>query len=199
MPRRPPESAVMRSLAACLAALVAFSAYAAGLGLKPGLWEVRIVKQVVDGLDMTAQMAAQASQLQKTMAAMPPEQRAKMEAMFKDRGIGQGGDGGYRLCISPEMAKRDTPIVDKDGRCQPTKVTHSGNQTSYEFSCSSNGMTTVGKGESTATGDLISNRSDVTITKVNSPPRVIHGESEMKYLGSDCGDVKPIAPPESSK
>ena len=194
-----------RSLAACLAAvaaaaaLAALSAYATGLGLKPGLWEVRVVKQVVDGRDMTAEMAAQASQMQKAMAAMPPEQRAKMEAMFKDKGISRGGDGGYRLCISPEMARRDTPIVDKDGRCQPTKLTRSGNRTSYEFSCSSNGMTTVGKGESTAAGDLITTRSDVTMTRMNNPPRVIHSESEMKYLGSDCGDVKPIAPPDSSK
>jgi hypothetical protein len=83
---------VTRSLIACFAALAALSAYATGLGLKPGLWEVRVVKQVVDGR--------------------------------------------------------------------------------------SNGMTTVGKGESTAAGDLITNRSDVTMTRLNNPPRVIHNESE---------------------
>jgi hypothetical protein len=180
---------------ASLVALAALSAYATAVGLKPGLWEVRVVKQVVDGKDMTAQMAAQAAQLQKTMAAMPPEQRAQMEAMFKQKGISQGGDGGYRLCVTPEMAKRDTPVVDKDGRCQPTKVTHSGNQTTYEINCSANGITTVGKGESTVTGDLITTRSDMTMTRPNGPPRVMHSESEMKYLGSDCGDVKPPAPP----
>ncbi|HME38987.1 MAG TPA: DUF3617 domain-containing protein [Steroidobacteraceae bacterium] len=185
-----------RSLAVFLTALAALSAYATGVGLKPGLWEVRVVKQVVDGQDMTAQRAAQAAKMQQTMAAMPPEQRAKMEAMFKQNGVSQGSDGGYRLCISAEMAQRDTPIVDKDGRCQPAKVIHSGNHTTYEFSCSSNGITTVGKGETTAAGDLITTRSDMTMTRANGPPRVMHNESEMKYLGSDCGGLKPLAPPE---
>jgi hypothetical protein len=179
----------------CLVSLAALSAHATGVGLKPGLWEVRVVKQVVDGKDMTAQMAAQAAQMQKTMAAMPPEQRAQMEAMFKQKGISPGGNGGYRLCVSPEMAKRDTPVVDKEGRCQPTKVTHSGNQTTYEINCGSNGITTVGKGVSTAAGDLITTSSDMTMTRTNGPPRVMHSESEMKYLGSDCGEVKPPAQP----
>jgi hypothetical protein len=184
-----------RTLVVCLVALASLLAHATGVGLKPGLWEVRVVKQVVDGRDTTAQMAAQAAQMQQTMAKMPPEQRAKMEAMFKEKGVSQGSDGGYRLCISPEMAKRDTPIVDKYGRCQPAKVTHSGNQTTYEFSCSSNGISTAGKGESTAAGDLITTRSDTTVKNANGTTRVIHSESEMKYLGSGCGDVKPLAPP----
>jgi hypothetical protein len=184
-----------RSAVVCLVALAALSVHATGAGLKPGLWEVRVVKQVVDGRDMTAQRAAQAAQMQQTMASMPPEQRARMEAMMKQNGVSQTGDGGYRLCITPEMAKRDTPILDKDGRCQPAKVTHSGNQMTYEFSCSANGITTAGKGESTVAGDLITTRSDMTMTRGNGPPRVMHSESEMKYLGSDCGDVKPLTPP----
>jgi hypothetical protein len=194
MPHPRPESAMTRSSVICLVSLAALSAYATGVGLKPGLWEVRVVKQVVDGKDMTAQMAAQAGQMQQTLAKMPPEQRAQMEAMFKQKGISQGSDGSYRLCVTPEMAKRDAPVVDKDGRCQPTKVTHSGNQTTYEINCSSNGTTTVGKGETTAAGDLITTRSDMTMSRAGGPPRVMHSESEMKYLGSDCGDVKPLAP-----
>jgi hypothetical protein len=184
-----------RTLVVCLVALAALLAHATGVGLKPGLWEVRVVKQVVDGRDTTATMAAQAAQMQQTLARMSPEQRAQMEAMFKQKGISPVSDGGYRLCISPEMAKRDTPVVDRDGRCQPIKVTHSGNRTNYEINCSSNGITSVGKGESTAAGDLITTRSDMTMTRANGPPRVMHSESEMKYLGTDCGDVKPPAPP----
>jgi hypothetical protein len=184
-----------RSLAVCLAALAALSAYAAGLGLKPGLWETRIVKQVIDGRDMTAQMTAQAAQMQQMMASLPPDQRAKMEAQLKQSGAAQGSNGGFRICISPEMAKRDTPIVDKEGRCQPTKVSHSGNQTTYEFSCNIHGNTMSGKGEATASGDLITTRTDVTMNNANGQTRVMHSESEMKYLGADCGDVKPPAPP----
>jgi Protein of unknown function (DUF3617) len=185
-----------RSLVVGLITIAAVSAYAAGIGLKPGLWEVRNVKQVVDGKDMTAQKSAVSAQMQQAMAAMPAEQRAKMEAMLKQKGVDIGSDGSIRLCISPEMAKRDAPIVDKDARCQPTKVTRSGNHTTYEFNCSSNGTTTAGKGEATTDGDLISTQSDMTITTSNSPPRAIHNESEMKFLGADCGDIKPLAPPQ---
>jgi Protein of unknown function (DUF3617) len=189
------ESSMKQSLAVGLIALTAVCAYAAGMGLKAGLWEVRMVKQVIDDRDMTAQMSAQAAQMQQMMASMPPEQRAKMEEAFKQRGISQGGTGGFRMCVTPEMAKRDAPIVDREGRCQPASFTHSGNQTTFEFSCTTNGNTTAGKGEAVSSGDLITTRVDMTIKNANGQSHVMHNESEMKFLGSDCGDVKPIAPP----
>jgi hypothetical protein len=185
-----------RALVVGLIGTAAVAAYATGIGLKPGLWEVRVVKQVIDGKDMSAQKAAMSAQMQQAMAAMPAEQRAKMEAMLKQKGVDIGSDGTIRLCISPEMAKRDTPLVDKDGRCQPAKLTRSGNHTTYEFNCSANGTTTAGKGEATTDGDLISTQSDMTITTANGPPRIVHNESEMKFLSADCGDVKPLAPPQ---
>jgi hypothetical protein len=172
-----------------LATLALVTAYAAGMGLKPGLWEIKVVKMVVDGRDMAAQMAALAAQRQQVMANLPPDQRARIEAMANQGGV-EGG-GGFRLCVSPAMAKRDTPIVDKDGRCQPATVTHNGNQTSYEFSCSRDGVTTTGKGTATTADGLITTQVDMTTTSTNGKTRVMHNESEMHYLGPDCGSVKP--------
>jgi Protein of unknown function (DUF3617) len=184
-----------RSLIACLVALITLDAYAVGFGLKPGLWEVRVVKQIVDGRDMSAQVAGATAQLQQMMANMPPEQRARIEAMLKDKGVSQGSDGNFRMCVSPEMAKLDKPIVDKDGRCQPATIKHSGNKTTYEFNCSANGITTSGKGEAMIAGDLITTQTDATTKNASGTTHVMHNESEMKYLGSDCGDVKPPAVP----
>jgi hypothetical protein len=184
---------VSRLLLSCLLGFVALAAIAAGMNLKPGLWEIKVVKQVVDGRDMSAQMAAAASQMQQAMANMPPEQRAKMQAMLPSTGM--GSNGGFRICVSPEMAKRNTPIVDKDGHCQPTTVNHSGNQTSYEFSCGSNGSTRQGKGQITTVGDVVTNVSDVTTTGAGGATHVMHNETEMRFVGTDCGDVKPIEPP----
>jgi hypothetical protein len=184
-----------KSLFSCLLVLAALSAFAAGMGLKPGLWEVKVIKQVIDGRDMTAQIAAASANMQQAMANMPPEQRARMQAMVGNNGAGQGGSGGFRICVSPEMAKRNAPMVDKEGRCQPGTVTHSGNETTYEFSCNINGNASEGKGQVTAAGDVITNRMDMTSHAANGKTRVMHTESEMHYLGSDCGDVKPIEPP----
>jgi hypothetical protein len=184
-----------RSLIACLLVLSALDAYAAGFGLKAGLWEVRVVKQVIDGADVSAQVAGATAQLQQLMANMPAEQRARIDAMLKDKGVSQGSDGNFRVCVSPEMAKLDKPIVDQDGHCQPATIKHSGNKRTYEFNCTANGVTTSGKGEATIADDLITTQTDATTKSASAGTHVMHNESEMKYLGADCGDVKPSAVP----
>jgi hypothetical protein len=186
------------SLIACGVVLIALRVVAAGFGLKPGLWETQVTKQVVDGKDTTAQLNGATAQMQKMMANMSPEQRAKMEAMFKSNGASLEPGGGVRLCISPEMANRDTPWVDPKGRCQPAKVSRSGNQATFEVNCASNGTTTTGKGVSTISGDSVSSVMDMTTTKSGGDTRVIHMETAMKFLGADCGDVKPLSTPSAS-
>lgn len=197
-----------RSFAACLTLLSSpfvlpgGSAHAAGLGLKPGLWEVKVVKQVMDGKDLTAQMTAASAQLQQTMANMPPEQRARMEAMMPKAGVGFGDNGSFRICVSPEMAKRDTPVVDKEGHCQPASVKHDGNVTTYEFSCTSQSGSRQGKGQAVSSGDLISNRFDMTSQTASGQTHVLHNETEMHYIGADCGALKPFdapKPPDAPK
>ena len=178
-------------LFAALVALVALTAEADGIGLKPGLWEVRVVKQVMDGRDMSAQMAGLNDKMQQAMASMPPEQRAQMEAMMKQRGASMGHDGSTRICVSPEMARRDRPLVDREGRCQPATVTRSGNRATFEFSCTNGGDTTTGKGSSTVGADLISTHVDMTTRKSNGETHATESETEMRFLGPDCGNVKP--------
>jgi hypothetical protein len=180
-----------------LAALAAFAAVhglAAGFGLKPGLWESRIVKHVMDGRDTTSQMAGAMSQMQNNLSRLPPEKRAQLEAMMKEHGaLTMGTEGTTKLCISPEMASRNKPIVDPEGRCQPAKISQNGNHTTFEFNCDTNGTVMTGKGETTATGDVITSRVDMNTRKANGESHTMHNESEMKFLGSDCGDVKPIS------
>jgi hypothetical protein len=167
-------------------------AFGADSHLKPGLWEMHVIKQVMDGKDQTAQLSGMAAQMQQTMANLPADQRARVEAMIKSR---IGNDGAIRICISPEMAKRDTPLVDKEGRCQPASVQRSGDHLSYEINCTLNGTTTKGRGEATYSADLISSRNDITVTSAGGGTHAMQTESEMRFLGNDCGDVKPFTPP----
>jgi hypothetical protein len=183
---------------AALAAFVVVDGLAAGFGLKAGLWESRIVKHVMDGRDMTSQMTGAMSQMQNNLSRLPPEKRAQMEAMMKEHGALTAGTAGTtKLCISAAMAARDKPMVDPEGRCQPAKINQGGNRTTFEFNCNTNGTVMTGKGESMATGDVITSRVDISTLKANGEKHVMHNETEMRFLGSDCGDVKPIAPPKA--
>jgi hypothetical protein len=184
---------VSKSLILCLFAIAALTSYAAGLGLKPGLWEIKVVKEVMDGHDMTSQVAAAGAQMQQALANMTPEQRARVQAMMPKAGV--GNNGAVRICVSAEMAKRDQPVIDKEGRCHPASVKHDGNVTTFEFSCTSNGTTRQGKGEATAAGDVITTQVDMTTQTPGGPAHVMHNESEMHFIGADCGDVKPIDSP----
>jgi hypothetical protein len=185
---------VRNSLIACGVIVAAVPVAAAVLGLKPGLWETHVTKQVVDGKDMTATINGAAAQLQKMMANLSPDQRAKMEAMMKEHGAAMAsGDGAIRMCVSPEMANRDTAWVDPKGHCQPVKLIRSGNQASFEINCAENGNTTTGKGLSTMSGDVVTSQVDMTSHGADGQTHVAHTETEMKFLGADCGALKPPA------
>lgn len=177
------------TVAACLA-LVAGSTWAEPM-MKAGLWEMRIEKQVMDGQDMTAAIAAAQAELQKMMANMPPERRKQMEQAMGGKGIapiaGGGSGNASRLCISPEMAARDKPVAMPDGRCEPAKTQRSGNRIVFELNCQ--GL--VGKGESVITGDSVSSRMDMTMSDARGKHEM-HMESRMNYLGPDCKGLKPL-------
>ena len=142
--------------------------------LKQGLWEIKPISQVVDGRDMTAQMAAAQAKMQQAMANMPPDQRKQMQAMMGQQGASAGS--GTRICVSPAMAARDKPMVDPEGRCEPAKVSRSGNKSSFEFNCTTNGRTMVGKGESSVSGDTVSTHMDMTMTDARGRHTTTHRE-----------------------
>lgn len=180
-----------RLIVAASLAVLASSPCAQTTGMKAGLWEMRTLKQVMDGKDMQAQMSAAQAQMQQAMADMPPDQRKQMEAMMARQGAAMSGGGAHRMCISPEMAARDKPLVDPEGKCEPAKISRSGNRTSFEFNCKSDGRSMVGKGDSTFAGDTITSRMDMTTTDATGR-HTMQTEQQMKYLGADCGGLKPV-------
>lgn len=176
-------------------AITAVPVFAAGIGLKAGLWEVRLVKQTADGRDTSAQLAASLEHMKQEMASLPPEQRERMEAILKQNGV-QGSNGGFRICISPEMAQRNAPPVDRNGHCQPASVQQHGSSTDYQFSCTTNGITMTGKGQAVMLGNVIKTHTEVTTRTASGATHETQNDSEMTYLGPDCGDIKPPPPPQ---
>ncbi len=179
-------------LSVCAAALAALAAYAAGQGLKAGLWEIRLTKRIVDGRDVTPQLAASTAQMrqqmQQAIASAPPEQRTRLEATLARL---YGGSIAQRVCVSPEMARRNTPVIDSQGHCRPAEVIRRGNSGSFQFSCLTDGVMIAIKGEATYEADRISTRTDVTKTSPDGRKEVTHLESVMTYLGPECGAVRP--------
>lgn len=165
------------------------TAFAQSSSLKQGLWEVKPISQIIDGRDMAAQMASAQARMQQSMAKMPLEQRQRMQALMGKQGASV--DGGARICVSPAMAARDKPMVDPEGKCEPAKVSRSGNTSSFEFNCTTDGRTMVGKGETTTSGDTLTTRMEMATTDAQGR-HTMKSETQMKYLGADCQGVKPI-------
>ena len=108
--------------------------------------------------------------------------------------MGMGGGGGIQMCVTPEMAKRDVPVADKEGSCQTTDVQRSGNRITYSMKCDAHGAKTTGTGETTFNGDSSTTRSDVTFVE-HGETHHVQSQMEFRFLKSDCGNVKPAAAP----
>ena len=142
----------------------------------------------MDGQDVMAQMAAAQAQMNQAMANMPAAQRKQMEAMMGKQAMPAANV--RRICVSPEMAARDQPVLSHDGSCEPSKVSRGGDRVSFEFNCVIEGRNTSGKGESVVSGDTISSKMDMTTVDAKGK-HTMQTESQMKYLGSDCQGLKP--------
>ncbi|MFV0679344.1 DUF3617 domain-containing protein [Ottowia sp.] len=164
----------------------------ADTGLKAGLWETSTQKMVMDGKDMLPEMLAAQKQMREELAKMSPEQRKQMEALL----AGQTQDPlTQRMCVSAAMAKRNQPMLPKPqgADCGDPKMERQGNRMAFDFSCKqADGSTVVGKGEVVNADGLVSTKINTTTTIKGGAKRSLMAETTMKFLGADCGGLKPI-------
>jgi hypothetical protein len=150
------------------------------LNVKEGLWEVT-VSHSMSGMPATPNIPPDA------LAKMPPEQRARMEAMMK----GTPSTDVRKECITKEKLERHSAFSNNRGDCTRTVVSSTGSKLEVKFHCeekqsSSDGnilIEALGSDNVKGTTHLVTNTSsghtmtmDFTITS--------------KYLGPACGDVK---------
>lgn len=165
-------------------------AHAGGLGLKPGLWEVRLVRQIVDGNDVSAQLTESVAKAQTALSKLSPEARARAEERFHP-GHDAGGNSSFRICLTPAMAASDLPVLDKDGRCRPAMLSQRGRQVNFRIQCRADGTLVKGQGRAVRTGGLIAATSDVVTRAADGSTHTLHNESQMQYLSADCGKLPP--------
>ena len=173
----------------------AFAALAAALPAHAqtqaaGLWEHRFTVKSEDG-----RMEAAMAQMQQQLAAMPPEQRAQMEAMMASRGVKMGGQGSSaKYCVSKEQAARPAEPRLSGTDCTRHDVARSGNTVKFKFECSQP-QPVQGDGEMTFSGDKAYRGRSTVVTHVRGQPQQMAMEMSGQWLSADCGDIKPFAPP----
>ena len=177
----------MKSKPALVAATMMLSAVCAHAQTQaPGLWE-HTFKLTSQGGEMEKAQA----QMQAQLAAMPPEQRKKIDEMMKKRGVTMGAQGTTaKFCLTKEQAaKAAEPHM--TGDCKQTDIKRSGNTMGYKFACTAPQQVS-GEGQITYLSDkAYSGKSSMT-TQVKGQPHQMGMDMSGKWLGADCGDVKPV-------
>ena len=174
------------------AALVAVASAASAQSMKPGLWEITSKMQTASG-----QMERQMAQAQQQMANMPPEQRKMMEEMMARQGVKMGTAGGggmtMKVCMTKEMVEHNEMPSQQRGDCKTTSQTRSGNTMKMAFACTNPPST--GEGQFTFNGSEGYTMKMAVNTTVQGKPETMNMDATGKWLGTDCGDVKPRAMP----
>ncbi len=163
----------------------------------PGLWEHTMTMKTQSG-----QMEAAMAQMQQQLSKLTPEQRKQMETMMAGRGgagmsMGPGKPIIVKVCLTPEQAARDE-IPQSQGNCQRLSHERSGNTVKFKFSCTGQQPST-GSGEFTFISDKQHQGRMLIETTMRGQPERIETEQAGRWLGADCGDVKPRAAPPASK
>ena len=169
-----------------LIVLATFSPWAAAQKMTPGLWETTVTMKSGDG-----KMEAAMAKMQESMAKMPPEQRKMMEEMMAKQGVGMAGGkpNAVRVCISKEQAERGEVPQQTEGRCKQDSLQRTASSVKYKFSCTD--PQASGEGEFNFSGDEAFNGTLVMTTTRDGKPQRMEMQQAGKWLGADCGTLKP--------
>ena len=159
--------------------------------IKPGLWEIS--SQMQGSKEMNEAMA----EARKAMADMPPEQRKMMQDMMAKQGIqmtpGSGAGMAIKLCMTQEMIDRNEVAQHQKGDCTHTNSARSGNTMKFSFVCTQ--PPSSGEGTVTFNGPDSYSVKMQTASTVRGQTEKMEMQSTGRWLGSDCGNIKPIAIP----
>lgn len=179
------------SVLSCLALVVA-AAQPTVPPVKAGLWETRMSALDAAGHEIAPPEPA-------ALSKMPPEARARMAEAMKARGLSMpDASGATKACFTKDTFEsgRWEEMASEAG-CTTKYSTRSSSTWKWHSSCTSL--------NSESDGEVVFNnpesyRVKVTTTamvmgKSNTSTRIV----QAKWLGADCGDIKPFTPPGARK
>ena len=172
-------------------AVFAFSAQAQTS--KPGLWEV------TSKFSGSPEADKATADLQKQLASMPPEQRKQMEAMMGKQGITLSGPGGamvMKTCITKEMLAQSQLPMQTQGNCTSTTREKTSSSMKFKYVCTN--PTSTGEGQFTFQDENSYTSTIKLTTTAQGKPQTTTMEGAGKWLGSDCGTIKPMVLPKAA-
>lgn len=161
------------------------------LNVKPGLWE-ETRQNESSGMPPIPQSV---------LDTMPPEQRAKMEAMMKARAASgpHSTSTVVRNCMTKEDLNRPFMPDDKK-QCTHRVINSSGSIMEIEAQCAQDGgvkstmsMRFEASSPERVTG--ISTLKTGSTTQGNGRSMTLTTRINARWLGADCGEVKPFSAP----
>ena len=177
----------MRSIALVLLICVVTGAHGAAHAqtappIKPGLWEVHTQREV-DGKKV------EMPDMGERLKNMPPEARKQIEAMMKQRGVDMSAGGGdMKICLTKDSL--DPGQWQKhQGTCKTDYGTRSARSWKWRTVCTDPQAETDGEATFTS-ADTYTVKTTVTV--LQGQPRTTRMTLDSKYIGPDCGDVKPV-------
>jgi hypothetical protein len=158
---------------------------------KAGLWETN--NKMGNG---TGKLQAAMAMVQQQMAGMSPEQRGKIEGMMAKQGVVISNDGVLaKVCVTPAMVARQQLPIQQPGKgdCAYQQAPMIGNTLKYSFSCTN--PQGSGDGSATFTSPTAYTSATRVTTSATGASETVNIESSGRWLGADCGSVKPITLP----
>ena len=149
------------------------------LDVKPGLWESTV----------TIQSSGMPGIPEETLAKLPPEQRARMEAAMK----GMGGTHTARSCLTGETLRKPLAFGDSaNSSCKRTIVSSSSGAMEFHVECSNDRMKSSGDGRVQAvSAESLKGETVMNSTMEGGRTTTTKVLFSSRWLGSDCGSVKP--------
>jgi hypothetical protein len=155
------------------------------LDVKPGLWEMKSVTS----------MKSEGEILRPDLSKLPPDQRARVEAMLQERMSGKPRTSVWQSCVTEEEIKRGFDLDKEERRnCKRQVLDESARHMKFTESCApggDDGVKTEGAFELTAKGgDAVTAQGEM---KFVGPKQAgtVKFEFSGRRLGSSCGDLKP--------
>lgn len=172
-----------------LLALIVFSSLAlwaadkiTPLNLKEGLWEMTSTHSMTGMPPIPAD----------TLAKMPPEQRARMEAAMKQSGAGVPKTDVRKHCITKERLEKQSAFDDNRKDCTRTIVSSTGSKLEMKIHCEGKDQQMSMDGAFVV--EVVSSDSAKgsmhAVTSGNGRTMNMDFTFSSKYLGPACGDVK---------
>ena len=149
------------------------------LNVKEGLWEMTVTHSM-------SGMPAMPDIPPDVLAKMPPEQRARMEAMMK----GGPSTDVRKECITKEKIEKNSAFSNNRGDCTRTVVNSTGSKLEVKIHCEEKQASTDGTLVLETAGSDHVKGTMQSATNANGHTMNMNFTFSSKYLGPACGDVK---------